>query len=146
MHGHGTRPVGLRVLRPETAMMNSLPTWGRCRPGTYERPLTQLCDVRKHIAPFAENPQVTDSGRRVGVLSRRNPARYWPGPAQSGWGAASRGGGGRGRGAGGRSRWGARPGGGAGGGGPEPVARTAWARARDEPTSTTSCLARVTAV
>src|SRR3954466_12834919 len=140
MHGHGTRPVGLRVLRPETAMMNSLPTWGRCRPGTYERPLTQLRDVRKHIAPFAENPQVTDSGRRVGVLSRRNPGRYWPGPAQSGWGAASRGGGGGGRGGGGRRR---------GGGGcrrPEPVARTAWPRARDEPTSTTSCLARVTAV
>src|SRR3954447_21640444 len=76
MHGHGTRPVGLRVLRPETAMMNSLPTWGRCRPGTYERLLTQLRDVRKHIAPFAKNPQVTGSGRRVGVLCRRNPGRY----------------------------------------------------------------------
>src|SRR3954447_5153721 len=29
---------------------------------------------------------------------------------------------------------------------PDPVARTAWASALDEPTSTTSCLARVTAV
>src|SRR3954453_2573405 len=76
MQGHGTRPVGLRVLRPETAMMISLPTWGRCRPGTYERLLTQLRDVRKRIAPFARNPQVTDSGRRVDVLCRRNPARY----------------------------------------------------------------------
>src|SRR3954452_21767439 len=64
MQGHGTRPVGLRVLRPAMAMMCSLPTWGRCRPESYEQVLTDSGDRHKHLHRFSESRR---SGRRVGV-------------------------------------------------------------------------------
>src|SRR3954465_352360 len=64
MHGHGTRPVGLRVFRPETAMVSSLPTWGRCRPESYERVPTHLLDVCKDIGPPPTKSQVRQQGRR----------------------------------------------------------------------------------
>src|SRR3712207_2391170 len=57
MHGHGTRPVGLRVFRPEMAMVSSLPTRGRCRPESYEEVLTQPGDVRKLITPSGAKSQ-----------------------------------------------------------------------------------------
>src|SRR3954452_17428255 len=64
MHGHGTRPVGLRVLRPETAMVLSLPTRGRCRPENYERVPTDLPDIRKLLGQVRRS---CTSGARVGV-------------------------------------------------------------------------------
>src|SRR3954470_22073330 len=62
--GHGTRPVGLRVLRPSMAMMCSLQTRGRCRPESYEGALTEMGGRHKHIARV---PRSAWSGRRLGV-------------------------------------------------------------------------------
>src|SRR5690349_14761423 len=64
MHGHGTRPVGLRVLRPAMAMMCSLPTWGRCRLESYERALTETGPRRKLTPEKSRNSR---SGGRFGV-------------------------------------------------------------------------------
>src|SRR3954464_1477456 len=64
MHGHGTRPVGLRVLRPAMAMMCSLPTWGRCRLESYEGALTETGARHKHFPGIVRNPR---SGGRLGV-------------------------------------------------------------------------------
>src|SRR3954471_1251220 len=64
MQGHGTRPVGLRVLRPAMAMMCSLPTWGRCRPESYGRGTTETGAPRKSIDGLFRSPR---SGGRIGV-------------------------------------------------------------------------------
>src|SRR4051812_47018477 len=64
MHGHGTRPVGLRVERPAMAMMCSLQTRGRCRPESYEWALTETGTRHKHIS---RAPCSRRSGGRVGV-------------------------------------------------------------------------------
>src|SRR4051795_5685436 len=64
MHGHGTRPVGLRVFRPAMAMMCSLPTRGRCRPESYERAMTETDGRHKRVRQL---PQIARSGGRAGV-------------------------------------------------------------------------------
>src|SRR3954451_24092378 len=64
MHGHGTRPVGLRVFRPAMAMMCSLPTRGRCRPESYERVVTEPDGRHKRIRQL---PRTGRSGGRAGV-------------------------------------------------------------------------------
>src|SRR4051812_8816747 len=65
MQGHGTRPVGLRVLRPSMAMMCSLPTRGRCRLESYEGALTETGALHKYIRGSPRGPR---SGGRLGVL------------------------------------------------------------------------------
>src|SRR3954469_1403018 len=65
MHGHGTRPVGLRVWRPSMAMMCSLPTRGRCRLESYEGAPTETGARHKYIHGFLRGPR---SGGRLGVL------------------------------------------------------------------------------
>src|SRR3954452_9989654 len=62
--GHGTRPVGLRVLRPSMAMMCSLQTRGRCPPESYEGALTEPGGPRKHIRRLSGSAR---SGSRAGV-------------------------------------------------------------------------------
>src|SRR3954464_11214156 len=126
MHGHGTRPVGLRVLRPERAMVLLLADTGKMS----TRKLRAGTDkTARHPQAHRSPPKkvlLRRPGRRVDVRCRRNRSR-----AEAGCGGGARG------------RW---AGGGSGGGGareggarPEPVARTAWARPLDEPTRTTSC-------
>src|ERR671916_3409147 len=86
-HGHGTRPVGLRVLRPRTAMVSSLPTRGRCRPESYERVLTHPDGHRASTSgPSDEVAGQGGTAALTGVSAvrrRRNrrPPRAASGPA-----------------------------------------------------------------
>src|SRR3954449_8465408 len=78
MQGHGTRPVGLRVLRPAMAMMCSLPTWGRCRPESYGRGTTEIGAPRKSIAGLSRRRR---SGGRIGVSTALGAIVRPAGPA-----------------------------------------------------------------
>src|SRR3954470_4482115 len=89
MHGHGTRPVGLRVFRPAMAMMCSLPTRGRCRPESYERVPTlsdrdargsELLEAKAQLMA-AQAPWSASRSFTVGV--NRRPPRCGTGVGRS---------------------------------------------------------------